>query len=37
VNTASPFSANPVEDARTGKTGTDSHRGIASDAAAPVQ
>jgi hypothetical protein len=34
LNATSPLSANPVKDVRTGKAGTDSDRGIASDAAA---
>jgi hypothetical protein len=34
LNTTSPLSANPAKDGRTGKAGTDSDRGIASDTAA---
>jgi hypothetical protein len=35
MKSESPVSANPAEDIRAGKASTDSHRGIASDAAAP--
>ena len=34
MNATSPLSTNPGKSVRTGKAGTDSHRGIASDAAA---